>query len=137
MPPLTVVELSIRGRITAASVLPFSEPLRACVAAGTPFRVLFDRRDVSAPTAEGRAALQALYAEWAGIAALVVAWADVYDPRRARSLERARQARADRGQLRPGPPYPHRVFDDVIAARTWLDTVPALHGAPQLVAAGR
>lgn len=130
-----VVDLSIVGRITATSVRGFSEPLRRCVAEGRPFRALFDRRAVSAPTAEGREALSALYLEWADVAELVVAWADVYDPRRAASLERARQTRAERGSPRPGPPYPHRVFDDLDLARRWLEQDAAPIAPRALVAA--
>ena len=128
-----VVELSIVGRITASSVRGFTDPLRARLTAGQPFRALFDRRAVSAPTPEGRAALAELYVDWDALAALVVAWADVYDPRRAASLERARQARAARGAPRTPPPYPHHVFDDLAAARAWLDTA-AGRPAPQLLA---
>ena len=134
VPP--VVELRIDGRITATSVLSFTEPLRACGAAGQPFRALFDRRSVSAPTPCGRAALDELYAEWDRLAALVVAWADVYDVRRAASLERARQARLARGDRRPGPAYPHRVFDDLDAARAWLGT-PSVLGTPTVLGTSR
>ena len=132
LPP--VVELRIDGRITTASALSFTQPLRACLATGQPFRALFDRRSVSAPTSGGRAALTDLYTEWDRLAALVVAWADVYDVRRAASLERARQARLARGDRRPGPAYPHRVFDDLGAARAWLGT-PAVLGRPRTAAA--
>lgn len=123
--PPPVVELRIVGRITPTSVREFTDPLRDCLARERPFRALFDRRAVSAPTDDGRAALTELYADWARLAPLVVAWADVYDPRRAASLARARQARAERGDERPGPAYPHRVFDDLADARAWLDAVPA------------
>lgn len=134
VPP--IVNLRIVGRITATSVRDFSDPLRACLADGRPFRALFDRRAVSAPTPEGRAALAELYVDWAAVAELVVAWADVYDPRRAASLERARLARAERGQERSGPPYPHRVFDDLAAARAWLDAG-ALQSSPRSLATAR
>ena len=137
LPP--VVELRIAGRITGTSVLTFTDPLRRLVDTGRPFRVLFDRREVSAPTGEGRAALQELYREWDRVAALVTAWADVYDVRRATSLARARAARVERGDTVVGPAYPHRVFDDLTAARTWLDTA-AVDGARAgrvLTSAGR
>lgn len=120
LPP--VVELRISGRVTGTSVLEFTVPLRRLVHAGRPFRVLFDRRELSAPTGEGRAALQELYREWDRVAALVTAWADVYDVRRATSLARARAARLERGEPVAGPSYPHRVFDDLTTARTWLET---------------
>ncbi len=120
-----LLEVRIDGRITPASVLDYTGPLLACLDAGAPVQVLFDRRTTSAPTPAGRAALNAFYADWPRIAPLVVAWADVYDVRRAQSLLRARQARAERGELR-ATGYPYRLFDDPAAARSWLDAaVPA------------
>ena len=126
-----MVELRVDGRITAASALGFTGPLRSCLAAGRPFLALFDRRTISAPTPDGRAALEELYRDWPAVAGLVLAWADVYDERRARSLERARRAREAAG-TQVGPAYPYRLFDDLGAARDWLAGV-----GPALVAPGR
>lgn len=117
------VDLRIAGRITPASLGGFRAPLEAAVDAGRPFTVLYDRREVGAPTAEGRAALYAFYERWDEVAALVVAWADVWDPRRERSLRRAAQARAEAGRERPRPPYPHAAFACVDEARSWLRAV--------------
>ena len=117
-----LVEVRIDGRITPASVLDYTGPLLGCLDAGEPVRVLFDRRTISAPTPAGRAALNAFYLDWPRLAPLVVAWADVYDVRRAQSLLRARQARAERGALR-AMDYPYRLFDDLGEARAWLDVI--------------
>lgn len=140
MHTIPVVELRIDGRPTAATVAGFADPLRACVLAGQPFLALFDRRTLGAPTKEGRAALGAVYGGWDRIASLVVAWADVYDTRRAHSIVRARAAREGAAR-RAGPPYPYALFDELDAARAWLRGVPsggpAVPGPRSLVSAGR
>ena len=77
-------------------------------------------RLLTGPRADGHARLPGLPSTLRRYAALGMA---ERSGRRARaaSLARAGQARAERGEDRAGPAYPHRVFDDLAAARAWLD----------------
>ncbi|MET7952158.1 hypothetical protein [Micromonospora sp. NPDC005324] len=121
-----VVRIAIAGRITPEAVNRFADSLDHAVSGGTAFAVLFDRRTMSAPTREGRAALH----RWGhhGLPRLVgpcVAWADLYDERRAASIARAAATRAaatprDGEPDEPPPPYPQRIFTDPGDALGWL-----------------
>jgi hypothetical protein len=113
------LEVRIDGRITPDAVAGFAEPVRAAVATGRPFTVLFDRSSIAGPTAEGRVALDAFFERWSEVAPLVAAWADVYDERRAASLLRAYAEREARGEG-SGTPYPHRICRSVDEAGAWL-----------------
>ncbi len=111
-----VLHAAITGRATGPAIDAFADALHTAVDTAGPFAVLFDRRAMTAPTADGRAALD----RWAATLAprltgRCAAWADLFDPRRAASLARAATSH------RPGP-YPQRTFTDPAAARTWIDT---------------
>ncbi len=118
-----ILDLRIDGRITAASVDALATPLFAAVDRAAPFAVLFDRRTMTAPTADGREALEAAFARWEGVEAHCVAWADLLDERRAGSLARATAAAAEAGEPEPHDhehAYPQQTFTDEPAARAWL-----------------
>jgi hypothetical protein len=101
----------IDGRITPESLGPLTGGVDALLLDGRPFAVVFDRRAMTAPTPDGRRVLE----EWAArtmprMPGRCVAWADVLDERRARSLA---------GSGRAAPPYPQRTFTDPDEARAW------------------
>lgn len=114
------LEVVIVGRVTPDAVEALGRPLLAAVAAERRVTVLLDRSRIAGPTAAGRQALVTLYEHWDQIARLVLAWADVYDDRRASSLLRANAERAARGEA-AGTPYPHRICRSTAEARTWLE----------------
>jgi hypothetical protein len=110
-----LLRVAIDGRVTAQAVAGFRDALEAAVAAGVPFAVLFDRRSMTAPTAEGRDALLRWSAELLPrLHPLCVAWADVFDARRAAALQRS-GGHAEHG-------YPQRTFASVAEAERWLFT---------------
>jgi hypothetical protein len=108
-----LVRHAITGRVTGEAVAGLRAALEEALGSGRPFGVVLDRRAMSAPTPEGRAALatwgEALLPRLAGACA---AWADVYDERRAASLARA----GDRGS----PGYPRRTFACPTEAESWV-----------------
>lgn len=109
-----LLDARIDGRVTVDAITALARPLDALLADGRPFAVVFDRRAMTAPTAEGRQAL----ADWAArtlprLAGVCVAWADVLDERRIASLARAG------GEHRDHLPYPQRTFADPDEARAW------------------
>ncbi|MGL5861422.1 MAG: hypothetical protein ACRCY9_09230 [Phycicoccus sp.] len=118
--------VAIVGRVTRSAVDEFARHLRDAVAEGRPYVVVFDRSAMTAPTADGRTALEAWEDElMPAVARTVVGWADVYDARRATALQASDHGGADAG-------YPHRIFDDLTAARAWcreLLTTPTPPGA--------
>lgn len=124
-----VLRVAIEGRVTGQAISTFEALLEAALADGSPYAVLFDRRAMTAPTAEGRAALD----RWADtlmprVAATCAGWADVYDERRARSFRSALEAAAaatsgDDERPADPPAYPHELFDDMTVAETWLLTM--------------
>jgi hypothetical protein len=106
--------VAIVGRVTKPVVDDFADVLRDAVDDGKPYVVLFDRSSMTAPTADGRTAL----ATWEddlmpAVARTVTGWADVYDARRAATLHAQGHDSTDSA-------YPHRIFDDVDRARSWL-----------------
>ncbi|MGL5819275.1 MAG: hypothetical protein ACRCYR_17055 [Phycicoccus sp.] len=105
--------VAIVGRVTKPAVDEFARHLREAITAGEPYVVVFDRSAMTAPTADGRTALEAWEDElMPEVARTVTGWADVYDSRRARALQESDRGGADAG-------YPHRIFDDPAAARSW------------------
>lgn len=117
-----LVELAVSGRITAEAVEQMAGQVWPRIERGERFLVLFDRSEMTAPTAEGRAAVEELYGRWDRIAPHVIGWADVYDARRASSLAGAEpEEDDDHGDALP---YPHELFSDVEAARSWLRGLP-------------
>lgn len=104
----------VTGRATGAVVDAFADTLRTAATEDRPLLVLFDRRAMTAPTEEGRAALARWPAEVLPVlAGRCTGWADLFDERRAASLARA-------GTNHEPGPYPQRTFTDPAAARTWL-----------------
>ncbi len=108
-----LLRVALVGRLSAADIDLVSTALDS--AGGRRFGVVLDRRQLGAPTSEGRAALQRWAAEElpAHVPA-IAAWADVFDERRYRSLTRDGE---DEGH---GPGYPQRTFDDHDAAVAWV-----------------
>lgn len=107
-----LLRVALVGRLTAADVGLLAAALEA---AGPRVGVVLDRRQLGAPTAEGRAALERWAAEeLPGRVPAVVAWADVLDERRYRSLTRNGP---DDGR---GPGYPQRTYADHDAAVAWV-----------------
>jgi hypothetical protein len=109
-----LLEARIDGRVTAEAVASLARSVQDLLDGDGPFAVVLDRRSMTAPTADGRRALQ----EWAAaslprLAGRCAAWADVLDERRVASLARA--GSADRAHL----PYPQRTFSDPDEARGW------------------
>lgn len=91
--------------------------------------VLLDRTAMTAPTEDGRAAVEELFGRWDEVAPFVAGWADVYDERRARSLARAagsENGAHDHGDDDHGHdlPYPHAFFSGLEEARAWLRGLP-------------
>ncbi len=107
-----MLHLALVGRLTAADI----DLVAQAVGAGGPrFGVVFDRRLLGAPTAEGRAALDRWAAEdLPAHVPAIAAWADVLDERRHRSLTR------DGQQESRGAGYPQRTFTDPGAALAWV-----------------
>lgn len=109
-----LLEARIDGRVTAEDVAGLARSVQDLLDGDGQFAVVFDRRTMTAPTPDGRRALQ----EWASatlprLAGRCAAWADVLDQRRVASL--ARTGSADREHL----PYPQRTFTDIDEARGW------------------
>jgi len=111
-----MLRVAIDGRVTAEAVGGLRAALEDALAAGRPFAVLFDRRAMTGPTPEGRAALLRWSAELLPrLHPACAAWADVLDERRAASVERA-----DGGGARPDHGYPRRTFSSTAEAERWL-----------------
>jgi hypothetical protein len=109
-----LLHVTVTGRATGPVVESFADTLRAAAAEPGPLLVLFDRRAMTAPTEEGRSALERWPAEVLPVlAGRCTGWADVFDERRAASLARA-------GTRHEPGPYPQRTFSDPAAARDWL-----------------
>ncbi len=111
-----VLYAAVTGRATGPAIDTFADALRVGLDAPGHFGVLFDRRAMTAPTADGRDALT----RWGEdltprLAGRCAAWADLFDERRAASLDRAGT------DHRPGP-YPQRTFTNPADARDWIDT---------------
>lgn len=121
-----VIGVAVEGRATAEAIRGIAAALETALASYERFTVLFDRRAMTAPTADGRAELQ----RWAvddlpRLRGRCVGWADVFDARRAASLERAAEApNAHHAGTHPVGGYPQRTFTDVAAARRWLSETP-------------
>ncbi|MGL4177058.1 MAG: hypothetical protein ACRCSN_13365 [Dermatophilaceae bacterium] len=99
--------------MTKMAVDEFARHLRDAIADDQPYVVVFDRSAMTAPTADGRAALEQWEHElMPEVARTITGWADVYDTRRAETLQQSDRGGADAG-------YPHRIFDDLAAARSW------------------
>ena len=114
-----LLELAVTGRVTADAVRGMAAQVWSRIERGERFLVLFDRSAMTAPTAEGRAAVEALFAQWDRIAPHVVGWADVFDERRAQSLAGA-QVDDEDDEHGDDLPYPHQLFGDADDARRWL-----------------
>lgn len=107
-----MLRVALVGRLVAADIDLIEQALTEVE---RPFGVVLDRTRLGAPTADGRSALE----RWAAgplvdLQPRIVAWADVYDERRFRSLTRDGQ---DTGR---GPGYPQRTFADLLAAEAWV-----------------
>jgi hypothetical protein len=113
-----LLEVGIDGRVTSEAVETLANGLAGALRNGEPFAVLLDRRTMTAPTREGRAALERwAAAELPRLDGRCVAWADLLDPDRFARLLRADE-RA--GAITQENGYPQRTFDDPEAARAWL-----------------
>ncbi len=112
-----IVRLAVTGRATGEAVEGLRASLEEALSGRRPFAVLFDRSRMTALTPEGRAALERWDAELTPrLPAWCVAWADVYDERRARSLQRGRDGRGRSAEA----PYPQEIFDTATLAERWL-----------------
>ncbi len=122
-----LVVVGIAGRATGAAVGALRSVLEEALDRGERFTVLFDRSRLTAATADGRAELERWSQELTPrLGHGCLAWADLYDERRAASL-----ARAAATQGESALPYPHRTFGDVAEARRWLATfAPAAEPPP-------
>src|SRR3712207_9485202 len=104
---IPMVELTIEGRVTESAIAGFAAALREALEQHAHFVVVFDRSRMTAPTADGRAALIDMAATLMPLLdGRCLAWADVYDPRRYASITNS--APHDNGRA-----YPQRTWDDL------------------------
>ncbi len=124
-----VVRLAITGRVTRAAMDDFTATLEQALAVPGGFAVVFDRSAMTGLTPDGREALARMDADlMPHLDGRCLAWADVYDERRAASLANAERRR---GSDAPSShPYPSRVFDDLGEAERWAAGVPASGAVP-------
>lgn len=118
----SALQVKIDGRVTAEAIETFRTAIQAGLDRPGSFTACFDRSAMTAPTKEGRAALET----WAAVylpqlAGRCAGWADVYDQRRMRSLTRT--AGSDPSEEGEAAPYPQQLFGDVATARAWLRDV--------------
>jgi len=109
-----LLHVAITGRLTSDDIAALASALDARGSEGC-FAVFFDRRELGAPTADGRAALE----HWAAgalprLAPRCAGWADLFDERRFRSLSR------DGTVESRGSGYPQRTFGDEAEALEWV-----------------
>lgn len=113
-----VLEVAVEGRTTRDAVDSFAQALHEAAAAGVPFKVLYDRSAVTAPTKEGRRALNTWPTDLLPeVGRHCVAWADVLSERRMASVQRAGYVA---GVQRSAHGYLQCSFTDVGEARHWL-----------------
>jgi hypothetical protein len=108
-----LLDTRIDGRVTPEAIDGLARAVQDLLDGDGPFAVVFDRRAMTAPTPDGRRALQDWATTLPRLAGRCAAWADVLDDRRAGNLARA--GSADRSGL----PYPQRTFTDPDEAREW------------------
>jgi len=113
-----VLEVAVEGRTTLDAVEAFTQVLRDAAGAGVRFKVLYDRSAVTAPTKEGRRALNTWPTELLPVVGRhCVAWADVLSARRMASVQRAGYV----GGVQRSPyGYLQCSFIDLSEARAWL-----------------
>lgn len=111
-----VVRVAVQGRLDGEDVDTLAQALRERLDTGRDFGVVFDRRELGAPTKAGREALERWgSADLEAMGKPCAGWADVYDERRAASLTRAAENREGHEK----PAYPYRMFTDVAEAHAW------------------